>query len=347
MDGEPVELAAVDGVWRAEGPGELVDLAGLWSLPGLCDAHAHLAQDEMVLEPGDPVAIRKRAYAYLEKGVFLCLDKGWCDESVLELRSEPLDRRPDLQAAGRIIASSEGYYPDFAVETDDEGLAEVVRRHAERSAGWVKLIGDWPRKGRGALANFGEEALRRAVAVAHASGARVAVHTMAPAVASEAVRAGVDSIEHGLFLTEPDLETLVHRQGAWVPTVLRMEQVLDGLQPGSSGARLIGAGLERVRHLLPLAEEMGATVLAGTDLAVAPGGVAAEVVRLAAFGLSPEGALAAGTTAARSYAGPEAGFADGLAADLVAFDADPRTDLGVLTRPAVVVRAGRMVLDRR
>lgn len=347
--GEPRPLVVAGGRWEeAEGPvdGELVT-AGLWAVAGLADAHAHLAQDELVMEPGDPVAIRRRAFAYLERGVFLALDKGWRDESVLTLLHEPPMRRPDLQAAGRMIAPAGGYFPGFGEEVEPEDLVGAVARAAPRSAGWVKLVGDWPRPGRGPLANYPEHALAAAVRVAHEAGARVAVHTMAPGVASAAVRAGVDSIEHGLFLTDDDVGELGRRSGAWVPTVLRVKAVIDQLGAGSSGGRLLAQGLDRVASLLRPAVAAGVVVLAGSDLAVPPGGIAAEAIALARLGLSPAEALAAVSGAARRHAGLAPGLEPGLPADAVFFAADPLVDISVLSRPVLVMRGGNVLVDVR
>jgi imidazolonepropionase-like amidohydrolase len=348
LDGVERELSAREGRWHDPRPvtsGHL-DLAGLWCLPGLADAHAHLSQDRMVLEPGDPDRIRRRAFATVERGVFLCLDKGWGDRAVLSLRDVPPGERPDLQAAGRMIAAEGGYYPGFGVEVDDDGLAEAVAAEASASAGWVKIVGDWPRRGVGAKANFSEAALSRAVAVAHAAGARVAVHTMAPEAVSMAVRAGADSIEHGLFLTDDDLVALGSRRGAWVPTILRVEAVIAEVGPERTGGRLLAEGLDRVRSLLPRATATGVAVLAGSDLAVPSREIGAEALRLAAFGLPAAEAVASASTAAFRYAGLDAGFEPGLPADLVAFERHPVEDLSVLARPTVVVRRGRVLFDR-
>lgn len=347
--GAPRRLVAVGERWEVpDGPID-ADLGTdrLWALSGLADAHAHLAQDELVTEPGEPAAIRRRAFTYLERGVFLALDKGWSDESVLTLLDEPPSRRPDLQAAGRMIAPRGGYFSGFGDEVEPDALVRAVADAARRSAGWVKLVGDWPRKGRGPLANYPEESLAAAVQVAHAAGARVALHTMAPEVPGAAVRAGVDSIEHGLFLTDDDLRELGRRGGAWVPTVLRVEAVIGLLGPSSSGGRLLAEGLERVATLLPSAGRAGVAVLAGSDLAVPPGKIAEEALGLARLGLTTEQAIASVSEDAWRYAGLPAGFAPGLPADAVFFATDPREDLSALQRPAVVLRRGRVLADRR
>ncbi len=345
--GDEVVLVAEDGRWTDPDDGpvdEAYETHELWALPGLADAHAHLAADEMRLDPGDPDDIRRRAYACIQAGVFLTLDKGWGDDAVLCLFDEPPDRRPDLEAAGRMIAAPGGYYPGFAEEVDEDELEAAVARAAARRGGWVKIVGDWPRRGEGPRANFTAEGLAAAVRVAHRAGARVAIHTMAREAPTMAVAAGVDSIEHGLFLTEDDLASLAARGGMWVPTLLRMESVRDELREGGSGRRLLDEGLANAVSLLPVAEQLGVTVLAGSDLAVPARRVAAEAARLAEAGLSPEAAVAAVSVAAYQATGRDAGFRPGLSADAVFFDRDPREDLGVLERPVLVLRRGRRVV---
>lgn len=334
------------GLWEEPAPDAAPELGrGWWALPGLVDAHAHLAADELELVPGDPTEIRRRAYACLERGTFLVIDKGWCDDSVIAtLTSMPPEESPDMEGAARMIAVEDGYYAGFAVETDRPGLEDAVRAAVESGKGWVKLVGDWPRKGRGAVANFDEEDLRAAVEVAHRGGARVAIHTMAPDVASWAVWAGVDSIEHGLFLTGADLEELGRRRGAWVPTVVRMEAMVDMLGPTSRGGRLISTALVDLPLLLQDVPA-GVAVLAGTDLATPPGGVAAEVAALARRGLPPERAVDAASVAARRYLGRSEGFHVGEPADAVFFDRDPYDDVSVLEAPVAILRTGRILMN--
>jgi imidazolonepropionase-like amidohydrolase len=129
--------------------------------------------------------------------------------------------------------------------------------------------------------------------------------------------------------------------------VLRARDILAGMRPGSSGAEILGRGLDRMRSSLPLAAEMGLNVLSGTDLAVPSRAVGREAAALTAAGLPVAAALAGLTAAGRSANGVPAGFRAGLSADVVAFDSDPRSDLSTLTRPSVVLHAGRTLLDRR
>lgn len=355
LDGTTRELTVADGHFRP--PGEPVDVevdsGDWWAVPGLADCHAHLSGGE---GDGwdDPDAVLSRslanAWAQLEGGVFLVADKGSADQVSLRLLDQPPDRLPELQMAGHMIANPGGYYRDFAIEVDEADLVETVRAAAaERTPGgnrptWVKLVGDWPRKGQGAIPNFSEEAMAAAVEVAHAADCRVAIHAAAPITSSLAVAAGVDSIEHGLFLTADDLETLGTRGGAWVPTVMAMEGIRDMLGAESSGGKLFADGLENVAELLAGAPDAGVTVLAGTDIVVPNGAVAIEAIGLGRYGLADEAVVHAVTDGAYEYLGSDHRFVPGGHADVLFFDADPRDDLGVLARPVFGLRNGDVVV---
>ena len=296
----------------------------------------------MDFQPGDIEGARRRAMLALENGVMLVLDKGWRDLTVVDLiENLAAGDRPDIETAGITHASEDGYYAGFARVIDPGQMVEAVRRAASESRGWVKLIGDWPRKGVGPLANFSEPELASAVATARSVGAKVAIHTMAREVPSMAVRAGVHSIEHGLFLTTKDIESLGSRRGIWVPTVLQMEAVISQLGESSSGGRLITEGLAGVLELLPMATEAGVHVLTGTDLALGAHEVGREAVRLWEMGMPAQDVIRA-----VSYSGLEATdrpyrFEVDAPADAVLFDVNPADELGVLAHPRHVVRHGR------
>jgi imidazolonepropionase-like amidohydrolase len=191
--------------------------------------------------------------------------------------------------------------------------------------------------------NFTEQELAKAVEVAGRVGARVAIHTMAREVPSMAVRAGVQSIEHGLFLTEDDVEALGARGGIWVPTVLRMEAVVRQLGAESSGGRLLREGIDNVAGLLGVAVETGVFVLTGTDLAVGTSAVAAEAVRLWELGMSPNQVVEAASSAGFRATGRADSFEIGTPANAVFFVEDPTDDPRVLAHPKHVIRLGRVV----
>lgn len=349
LDGEIRELSIIDGHFRAAG--EPVDVefdgADLWAVPGLADCHAHLGggagdpdgSDDEVVERA-----RGSAWAQLQGGVFLVADKGAGTDATLRLLDEPPTRRPELSMAGKIITSPGGYYPGFANEVDESELLHAVGDATGGGASWVKLIGDWPRKGIGAVTNFTEEAMHAAVALAHEAGCRVAIHAAAPQTSTVAVAAGVDSIEHGLFLTGDDLVALGARSGAWVPTIAAMEAIRDMLGAESSGGKLFDDGLGNVRELLAGAPDLGVSVLAGSDIEVPHGGIAIEAMKMQEYGMSAASVVHASTTAAYEYLGSAHRIDEGGHGDVLFFDADPRHDLSVLGRPVLGIRHGEVVV---
>jgi imidazolonepropionase-like amidohydrolase len=345
VGGETVTRDAHEGSWAdPEGTADVVLGAGTWAIPGLVDAHAHLSRESLDYLPGDPDSAADRAKLSLDAGVGLLLDKGWRDLTVIDLidKLEP-EERPDIEAAGVILSVEGGYVEGFGRNVAPGGIAAAVERCALEGRGWVKLIGDWPRKGIGPMANFSEDELTGAVEIATANGARVAIHTLAREVPSVAVRAGVHSIEHGPFLTADDLSDLGSRGGMWVPTVLQIDALIDRLGPESSGGRLFREGLVNVSGLLALAEEAGVHVLAGTDLVVGSHQVALEAIRLRDLGLSPEAAVDAVSFSGYRATGRPPSFEIGSPANAVLFTEDPVQNLRVLSHPATVIRLGRVV----
>ncbi|HSJ71322.1 MAG TPA: amidohydrolase family protein [Acidimicrobiia bacterium] len=350
LEGEPVRIA-IDGGLFAD-PEEVtidseIETSELWAVPGLADAHAHLTMQvptdiRGISEEQMRANIPAMAWAQVDRGVLLILDKGSASDLSLLSLDHDADLRPHVEAAGAIIRPTHGYMPGFGAEVEPDDLVEHIRTRAETRGGWVKIIGDWPRKGEGPKNNYPLDRLTEAVDVAHAAGARVAVHTMAYS-ASDAVTAGADSIEHGPFLTSDDLEALADRGGAWVPTVANMLDVLNTLGRESTGGRLFAEGLDRMRENLPLAESLGVTVLAGTDMGVRHGEVSIEAQRLVEYGMSHRGATRAASLDAYGYVGMTDTFRPGTTADAVFFRDHPYDDVSILTDPALVIRRGRTI----
>jgi imidazolonepropionase-like amidohydrolase len=154
----------------------------------------------------------------------------------------------------------------------------------------------------------------------------------------EAVRLGVDSIEHGNWADEETVREMAERGVAWTPT---LTTVLHHIEPLADRLPPARAMLDLQRRALPLAVELGVTLLAGTD-EEPHGSVAAEAAALVRYGVPEPAAVAAATTAARAYLGLP-GLDDGAPADLVTFDRDPRADISALGEPVAVLAAGRAI----
>ncbi len=328
-------------------PASELETRTLWALPGLADAHAHLTMTSLddiagITDDTMKANVPATAWAHVERGVLVIIDKGGSSDATLVSLDHDADLRPYVQVAGAMIHPGGGYMGGYGVEVEPDELVEHLRNVAKRRGGWVKIVGDWPRRGAGPMNNYPLDVLTEAVDVAHEAGVRVAVHTMAQG-ASDAVAAGVDSIEHGPFLTEEDLRALAARRGAWVPTVGNQKHWIDALGEDSTGGKLFAAGLKQMSENLPLAEELGLTVLAGSDLAIPHGQIATEARLLRDHGLTDKAATIATSTAAFEYVGRGDVLTPGATADVVFFEENPYGDVTVLDRPALVIHRGKIV----
>ena len=256
------------------------------------------------------------------------------------------DDAPRVVAAGHWLAPVDGFFPGWGRQVPHETLPDAAVQEVQRSGRWCKLIVDWA-SGEGSDRRYGPTVTPDVVAEVarrvHAAGGRLAVHTMHPDGAEAAVMAGADSLEHGVLL-RPDLLDQMAAQGTvLVPTMVAFAQNEDCLRnpdPPTPLSRFILRGWEQHPHLVRTAHEAGVTVLAGTD-STPHGNVAAEVRSIADAGVPPRHAVAGASWAARQFLGL-AGLEEGAPADIVAYDSDPRADVGALARPSCVVIKGRL-----
>jgi imidazolonepropionase-like amidohydrolase len=314
-------------------------LPGRYVVPGLVDAHAHPA---VAGSADGPVALGgaealDALTTWAASGVCLVRDAGSPGGLVLQL-DLPIGM-PRLQAAGRFLAPAGRYFPALLPEgAPEQQLAELALGELARGGQWVKLIADFPAIADGvrsgpATPTYSAEAVEAMVTAVHAAGGRVAAHVNTDLVAP-LVRAGVDSVEHGIAMDESVLRLMAQTGAAWTPTLCAVLG-LPGTAPEAAQGRA-GEYRPRLRELLPLAHRLGVPILTGTDTA---GSVAHEVALLAENGLEPTAALEAATTTGYRFLG-ESFDTPGLPATLVTYQHDPREDLTALSSPAAVIING-------
>jgi len=263
----------------------------------------------------------------------------------------PADGLPRMVSAGRFLAPPGRYFPGLAREVEEVGLPDAAEEELLASGGaWAKVIGDSPLGGDGLTRTYSDQALAEAAHRVHAAGGRIAVHCAVPEVIQGAIEAGFDSLEHGSFLQQDQLEGAAAANVAWVPTrtieggVLAMARQL-GYAPAA--LRRVEEGFARQPEVLRQAVDAGMTILAGTDAGMGPHGmVRGEVQLLIEAGLAPETALGGASWTARSWLGLP-GIEEGAPADLVAYREDPLEDPAVLVNPTLIFLNGRLITDRR
>jgi imidazolonepropionase-like amidohydrolase len=335
---------------------------GWFVLPGLVDAHAHLMTSPRLGVRGyteahdtDPAELVQRVLQHLAAqragGVLAVRDTGAPTGTVVEVMGTLDPLLPHLQAAGRFIAPPGRYLPHVAHEVSGPGLLEAVTQECARVGGWVKFIGDYPHRDRpDSESDIGWtiDEVRPAVQAAREAGARVAMHATTAAAAEMAIALDVDSVEHGCHLRPEHLRRMAERGRAWTPTLAAFRRFLARIRTGElrfPEASFANA-VESTERLLPSAVASGVTLLCGSDAALDHGDIGLEVFALIDAGIPPDRAIRAATTDAWAFLRLGVPLAENAIADFVAYECDPLADPEVLLRPRLVVRNGRVVVQR-
>ncbi|MFG2631860.1 amidohydrolase family protein [Streptomyces sp. NPDC048473] len=334
---------------RVEVPDDVprLDAHGRWVLPGLVDAHIHLNTAAEARE-----AVRKGATSARSGSTNF-----YQDLAVRELARQAPELAPRLRAAGVFVTPDLGDTiladPDLtplARLKDGVRSAEALRRvvgvNLARGTDVIKTRVN-ERAGlpeQDPLAQvYSYEQLSEVVRAARRGGKGVLCHSYSERGCDDAVRAGIRSLEHGVFVSERTLHDMRRRGTCFTPTLTAIAGLADSPNPVLA---------ERGRTYLPILKEavraahlLGVPLAAGTDSSggeIEPIGREVELMRAA--GLSALDAIRTATTGAARLLGLQetAGrLARGFSGDLILVDGDPLADVSVLKTPLRVVRAGR------
>lgn len=319
-----------------------------WILPGLVDVHNHLSIGSAGLaDPTDPY---ENAEIEVRAGVLALRELG--NPSPPNPFAKPGGLRPRLVTAGKHIARPMRYLPGLAIEVEDQrDLPEVVAAEAGAGDGWVKLVGDWIDRSKGAEADldplWDREVLVDAVGAAHEAGARVAVHAFGPKVVPDLLAAGVDTIEHGSGMSLEQIQEAARRGIPVTPTLGQVE-----LFPSfAKAAHRYPVYAQTMRDLYERREtwfgdlvSSGVQLLPGTDAGgyQPHGDLVSELDRWQDYGLDAADILDFATWQARDYLGFDS-LEPGAPADFLVFPEDPAEGLAALRRPFQVVMDGESV----
>jgi imidazolonepropionase-like amidohydrolase len=193
------------------------------------------------------------------------------------------------------------------------------------------------------------------VDAAHARNHRVAIHSYGPSGVKDAVRAGADSVEHGIDLDDETIADMVKRGTFWVPTIDHNRYYIDAREQYGWAEDVVPPLREYIRKNLESARRAitaGVKVAMGSDAVYSGFGQnTRELAQLVEAGMTPAQALAAATTTGAALLGMEGKLGSlepGCYADIVAVDGDPLADVQVIIdRVRWVMKGGAVVVDRR
>ena len=342
---------------------QVIDLGDATLLPGLIDAHTHItyhfnAAGRFPPEgEGDAEATMKyaadSARRTLESGFTTIRNLG--DGLGVDLRLRDAIKRGEA-VGPRMLVSGEPLTPsDFYREGDGAArlghMRGLVRQRVSEGADVIKIFEGVDGRG---VPLISREEVAAAVEEAARAGLKVAVHAHEAAAVKAAVEGGCASIEHGSFLDDEAIALLVKRHTALVPTLYLPTHYLEhkgqfafGESTWAFFEKLRGRNLENLKR----AKRAGVWVVAGSDaVAGLHGHNAREIIWLVKAGLSPAEAIRAATLDAARLLGVDdqtGEIAQGKLADIVAVAGDPLRDAASLEQMAFVMKAGRVVSQRR
>ena len=360
---EDLSTRAADSV--VKGP-PVKDMAGLFMIPGLIDAHIHLCLDPHIKDPLQQdkftreellAGMTDRARAMLEAGITSARDLGGGQWLELEIR-DSINRGeligPRLICSGQPITSVKGHCHFWGGEAADGTEAlEVLTRQVEHKVDLIKVMatgGNITPGSRPVDAQFDEETLALVVNTAKTHGLRVAAHCHGTSGIRNAAAAGVTTIEHCSWVGaegwgqafDPLVAAQIASQGIWVsPTI---NSGWKRFADKGKFADLLKENYARMR-------KDGVKLIASTDAGipnVLHHHLPLAIPVFANFaGLTATEALRAATSdcAEAIGLGEVVGqISEGYAADFVLYEGDPTSDLEVLAAPVEVYKQGETVL---
>ncbi len=377
----PVDIAVADRrIVAVEPNAELedapsVDFEGLWVMPGVFDCHNHVSFSsidamELLRTPVTEWTLETASNLRrtLEAGVTFVRDAAGADAGMRDAIDRGLVPGPRLQVSVVALSQTGGHLdgflpgpgaeitadyvipdypgrPPYRVDGPDE-MRRTVRTVLRSGADWIKLCttgGVLSAHDDGDVPEFTLEEIQVAVFEAERKGKGVMVHAFGGEGLDNAVRAGVRSVEHAIYLTEEQAARMAEA-GCWlVPTLAILRDVIRWAEKGLLPPYAVRKGLElkeRIGGAVAIARDHGVRIALGTDYVSRDqhGRNLEEITLMREAGLSVEEALLAATLGGAELCGVAKDYgriAPGYVFDSIVLDEDPG-DLELFARPGCV-----------
>lgn len=342
------------------------DGRGRTLLPGLFNGHVHLMGDGVhdggALTDSATYGV-VQAVVNLEQtimtGVTNVRDCGSIDAIAIELRdivASGYVKGPRVKAAGRVITMTGGHGHFIGRQADGPwGVAQATRAELHAGADFIKIMatGGVLTEGVTPLQTaLHVDELRAAVDEAHNAGKRITSHAIGGPGVKNAIRAGLDSIEHACFFDDEAIELALERGTIIVPTLVAVNRIVtneDSVSPSVYRKALMEseASVAGFRAMV----QAGVRVACGTD-AGTPNNphteVPVELELMVEYGMTPAQALVAATlTSAENFDVLDTlgSIETGKLADLLLVEGDPTTDIATIRNVLFVAKAGEVFRD--
>ncbi|WAH44524.1 amidohydrolase family protein [Alicyclobacillus fastidiosus] len=364
----------------------VIDARGKYVLPGLIDTHVHMMMEisNLAKRLSDPFSLRfYQAAAYMRRtidaGITSVRDAGGADLGVKTAVEQGLAIGPRMQISITPLTITGGHgdswtlsgidlnlggYPGNpdgicdGVEAVRKKVREVLRAGADiikvHATGGVLSPTDHPE-----FTQFSLDELKVMVEEANfRKGVKVMAHAQGAQGVKNAIRAGIHSIEHGIFLDDEAIELMLEHGTYLVPTLLAPVAVLEAAENSDAmpeyGVRKCREVVEFHKESIAKAYEAGVRIAMGTDAGVmAHGTNLRELGLMCDIGMSPMEAIVATTKTAAACLGWDETLGTvepGKLADIVISNTNPLTDIRSLENKdniVTVIQGGKILKDIR
>jgi imidazolonepropionase-like amidohydrolase len=369
-------VAIEPGFKTASANDRVIDLKSGTLMPGLMDMHVHITSEysrtseiDGFKENETDVAIEGVVYAErtLLAGFTTVRDLGETYRASLGLRNainKGMVPGPRIIAAGKTIASTGGHGdgtngwsrkfpanpgPEDGVINGPEDARKAVRQRYKEGSDTIKITatgGVLSIAKNGLNPQMTEDEIRAVVETARDYGFKVAAHAHGAEGIKRAVRAGVDTIEHGTFMDDEGIKLMRERGTFYVPTISAGRWVFDQAQdpaffPSVVRPKALQVG-PQIQGTFAKAYKSGVKILFGTDTGVSKHGENAKEFRyMVESGMPALEAIRCATSATAKFLGIDdqtGSVAVGKLAELVGVPGDPRADISVMERVNFVMK---------
>jgi imidazolonepropionase-like amidohydrolase len=336
-----------------------IDLRELFVMPGLVDAHNHVSiviplGDQWEQKRAPAVAQALRAPYNMRKDLAggattmrIMGEEEWIDLSVRAAIEDAYFNGPSLVCATRPLAPSNGFGRITHGYDGVDDIRKVVRENLYRGADFIKVFATGGSSGPGGAtkADYTYDELRVIVEEAERSNTYVAAHATGGPGLTDAIRAGVGTVEHASHATEEQI-ALLEEHGTWVVATLGILFSPDGIEAGEpERAPQLRQARVRVEETMRRLFASNVKVALGTDHV--HGGMPFEIQTAIRFGMAPRDALLAATARAAEAIRVDAragSLVPGKDADVIALAGNPLEDPTALDRIRFVMRHGRRLV---
>lgn len=362
----------------SSGASQVIDLSDHTCLPGLIDAHTHVLLQGDITAADYDEQLLKQSTAYrailatrsvrraLEYGFTSIRDletegAGYADVDLKKAINRGIIPGPRMTVATRALDVTGaypllGYAPDVPVPhgvqlvDGPDNARKAVREQISYGADWIKVYSDRsyfvrPDGVLDDIPTFTLDELRAIVDEAHREHHKVASHAMALNGVHNSVEAGVDSIEHGNYISDADLKVMVQKGIYYIPTLYVGEYVAQGR--AAVGAKVWLDMIQIHAETFHRALAAGVKIVFGTDVGGFDWGIdpAIEFPLMVKYGMTPMQAIRSATTTSAELLGMQndlGGITPGKYADIVAVKGDPLNDISLLQKIDFVMKDGEI-----